>query len=51
MLSVNMLVDLLSHAEVLEDVVEGLLRGDLATCDFGKEVDGLAEIFRQEIAT
>ena len=35
---------LFSHAEVGEDVVEGLLWRDLAASDFGKDVEGLAEV-------
>ena len=41
---------LLADAEVLEDVVEGFLGSDLAARDFGKNVEGLAKIFRKEVA-
>ena len=38
-------IELFSHAEVGEDVVEGFLGGNLATGDFGEDVEGLAEVF------
>ena len=41
---------LFSHAEVTKDVVEGFLGGDLATCDFGEDVESLAEVFGKEVA-
>ena len=37
--------ELLSHAEVGEDVVKGFLRGDLAASDFCENVEDLAEVF------
>jgi len=45
MLSVNMLVDLLSHAEVLEDVAENFVGGDGASEDVGEMVYTEAEVF------
>ncbi len=41
---------LLAHAEVLEDIVECFLGCDLATGDFGKDVENVAEVFAEEIA-
>ena len=49
MLSVNMLVNLLSHAEMTKDVVEGFLGGDLSAGDVGKDVEGETEIFGKEV--
>ena len=35
---------------MLEDVVERFLCGDLPTCDFCKDIYGLAEVFGKEVA-
>ena len=42
--------NLLSHAEVVEDVVEDLVGGDFAAGDFGEVKEGLAEVFADEVA-
>ena len=41
--------NLLSDAEVAEDVVEGFLGGDLTAGDFGEDVEDVAEIFGEEV--
>ena len=38
-------IGLFSHAKMGEDIVKCLLGSDLATCDFGKDVEDLAEVF------
>ena len=40
-----LLAILFSHAEVLENIVESFLGGDLSAGDFGEDVKGLAEVF------
>ena len=41
--------NLLSDAEVVEDVVEGFLWGNLAAGDFGEDVEDLAEVFAEKV--
>ena len=40
----------LSHAEVLEDVFQDIVGGDLTASDFGEGVEGEAEVFGEEVA-
>jgi len=40
---------LFAHAEMLEDVIEGFLWGDLTAGDFGEGVEGEAEVFGEEV--
>ena len=42
---------LFSDAEVLEDVVEAFLWGDLTAGDFGENVEDVAEVFAKQVAT
>lgn len=42
---------LLSDAKVLENIAKDFVGGDLATGDFGKDVEDLAEVFAKEVAT
>jgi hypothetical protein len=44
------LQNLLAHAEVFENIVEGFLWRYLGASDFGKGVKNLAEVFREKIA-
>lgn len=41
--------NLLSHAEMAEDVVESFLGGDLTAGDVGEMVEGEAEVFGEEV--
>ena len=41
--------DLLSDAEMAEDVVESFLGGDLTAGDVGEMVEGEAEVFGEEV--
>lgn len=41
--------NLLSDAEMAEDVVESFLGGDLAAGDVGEMVEGEAEVFGEEV--
>jgi len=42
--------NLLSDAEVGEDVLEDFVWGDGASCDFGEVGEGEAEVFSEEVA-
>ena len=40
----------LSHAEMLEDILEGFIGCDVAACDFTKVGEGDAKVFCKEVA-
>jgi len=42
--------NLLSHAEMTEDVVEGFLGCDLTAGDVGEVMEGEAEVFGEKVA-
>ena len=42
--------NLLSHAEVFKDVVEDFVGGNLTASNFGKSIEGEAEVFSKKVA-